>query len=68
MSEDFPITIYHHSACGTARNTLGIIEAAGYPPWLLELCRPSGVVLSLLHRQPESFVKEDGQVVMRRPG
>lgn len=30
MSEDFPITIYHNPNCGTSRNTLAMIRAAGY--------------------------------------
>ncbi len=135
MAPGFPITIYHNPGCGTARNTLAMIEAAGYAPivvryletgWtrpLLEdlvarmgvrprdilrekgtpaaelglldpaigdeqlldamvaqpilvnrpivatpkgvkLCRPSEVVLSLLERQPSSFVKEDGEIVV----
>ena len=28
--EDFPVTIYHNPDCGTSRNVLAIIEAAGY--------------------------------------
>ncbi len=36
MSDDFPITIYHNPACGTSRNTLAIIEAAGYRPTVVE--------------------------------
>jgi arsenate reductase (glutaredoxin) len=28
----FPVTIYHNPACGTSRNVLAIIEAAGYQP------------------------------------
>ena len=32
MSDDFPITIYHNPACGTSRNALAMIEAAGYAP------------------------------------
>lgn len=35
MSE-FPITIYHNPECGTSRNTLAMIEAAGYAPKVLE--------------------------------
>ncbi len=132
----FPITIYHNPDCGTSRNTLAMIEAAGYvtsvvdyrstgwtrglldellaameahPRDLLrekgtpaaelglldpsasdemildamlahpilvnrpivvtpkgtKLCRPSEAVLDLLDRAPESFVKEDGEVVRR---
>ena len=129
-----PITIYHNPDCGTSRNTLSMIEAAGYAPKVVEyrtagwtralldklladmsatpcdvlrekgtpaaelglldpavtddhmlaamvehpilvnrpivvtpkgtkLCRPSEVVLTLLDRVPESFTKEDGEVV-----
>lgn len=135
---DFPITIYHNPACGTSRNTLAMIRAAGYEPIVIEylqagwtrsrieerieellaamgarprdilrekgtpaadlglldpgatdeqildamvehpilvnrpivvtpkgvkLSRPSEAVLDLLDRKPESFTKEDGEVV-----
>jgi arsenate reductase len=33
---DFPITIFHNPACGTSRNTLAMIEAAGYAPDVVE--------------------------------
>lgn len=132
---DFPITIYHNPACGTSRNTLAMIKAAGYTPTVVEylktgwteaqlnalltgsgltarallrekgtpaadlglldparsdadllaamvahpilvnrpivvtpkgtkLCRPSEAVLDLLDRKPDSFTKEDGDVVI----
>ncbi|MBN8815535.1 MAG: arsenate reductase (glutaredoxin) [Sphingomonas sp.] len=35
MSE-FPITIYHNPDCSTSRNTLAMIEAAGYAPTVVE--------------------------------
>jgi arsenate reductase len=131
---NFPITIYHNPACGTSRNTLAMIRAAGYEPTVIEylqagwtrpqlqellaameahardilrekgtpaadlgllnpdttddqlldamvehpilvnrpivvtpkgvkLSRPSEAVLDLLERKPESFTKEDGEVV-----
>ena len=131
---DFPVTIYHNPSCGTSRNTLAIVRAAGYEPVVIEylrtgwsrpqleellaalnarprdilrdkgtpaaelgllagdatddqildamvehpilvnrpivvtprgarLSRPSEAVLDLLDRQPESFIKEDGEVV-----
>ena len=134
MTESFPITIYHNPKCGTSRNTLAMIEAAGYAPDVVEyvkagwtrpqletivtatggsvrdimrtkgtpaeelgltdpaasddailaamvehpilvnrpivvtpkgtkLCRPSELVLELLGNRPESFTKEDGEVV-----
>lgn len=134
MTETFPVTIYHNPKCGTSRNTLAMIDAAGYTPEVVEyvkagwtrplldaivaasggsardlmrakgtpaeelgltdpatsdeailaamvahpilvnrpivvtpkgtkLCRPSELVLDLLERRPESFTKEDGEVV-----
>lgn len=134
MTQTFPITIYHNPKCGTSRNTLAMIEAAGYAPEVIEyvkagwtrpqldtivaatggsvrdilrtkgtpaeelgltdpaasddaileamvehpilvnrpivvtpkgtrLCRPSELVLELLDKRPESFTKEDGEVV-----
>jgi arsenate reductase len=134
MTDDFPITLFHNPDCGTSRNTLAMIQAAGYAPTVVEyrkvgwtrsqledllekmtakprdilrekgtpamelglldstvaddtildamvahpilvnrplvvtpkrvkLCRPSEVVLELLDRQPEGFIKEDGEVV-----
>ena len=35
MSE-FPITIFHNPACGTSRNVLATIRAAGYAPTVVE--------------------------------
>ncbi|MFM9936036.1 MAG: arsenate reductase (glutaredoxin) [Novosphingobium sp.] len=36
MTGPFPITIYHNPKCGTSRNTLAMIEAAGYAPEVVE--------------------------------
>lgn len=131
---DFPIVIFHNPGCGTSRNTVAMVKAAGYEPKVIEylqagwthdqlrelaaeagltyrqlmrekgtpaedldlladgvtedrildamvehpilvnrpivvtpkgvkLCRPSEVVLDLLERKPESFTKEDGEIV-----
>ena len=133
-SSEFPIAIFHNPACGTSRNALAMIQAAGYEPAVVEyleagwtreqlvhllsemhaaprdilrekgtpaaelglldpnvsddmllaamvehpilvnrpivvtpkgvrLCRPSEAVLDLLDRAPETFTKEDGEVV-----
>jgi arsenate reductase len=135
--DDFPITIYHNPDCGTSRNALAMIRAAGYDPIVYEylkdgwtrdlivallhdtgltardlmrekgtpaaelglldpatpdeaivdamlahpilvnrpivatplgvkLCRPSEEVLALLNRRPDSFTKEDGEVVQTK--
>ncbi|HKY82737.1 MAG TPA: arsenate reductase (glutaredoxin) [Sphingobium sp.] len=39
MSDDFPVTIYHNPACGTSRNALAMIEAAGYVPRIVEYAK-----------------------------
>ena len=36
MSDAFPITIYHNPNCGTSRNTVALVEAAGYTPTVIE--------------------------------
>ena len=130
----FPITIWHNPACGTSRNVVAMVRAAGHHPEIIEylrtgwhpaelrrlltdagltprdalrvkgtdaadrglldvgttdetiidamvaspvlvnrpfvrtpkgvrLARPSEAVLDLLDRRPESFAKEDGEVV-----
>ena len=134
MTASFPITVYHNPACGTSRNAIAMIRAAGYEPEVVEylkagwtkpllkdliarsgltvrqlmrdrgtpaaelgllepgvaeeaildammthpilvnrpivvtpkgvtLCRPSEKVYALLDKRPETFVKEDGEVV-----
>lgn len=131
---DFPVVIFHNPSCGTSRNVVAMVRAAGYEPQIIEyleagwghdqlrelageagltlrqlmrekgtpaaelgllaegvtedaildamvahpilvnrplvvtpkgvkLCRPSEVVFDLLDRNPESFTKEDGEVV-----
>ena len=35
MTKIFPITLYHNPACGTSRNTLAMIRAAGYEPEII---------------------------------
>lgn len=36
MTDNFPITIYHNQDCGTSRNALAMIEAAGYVPTVVD--------------------------------
>jgi len=33
---DFPVTIFHNPACGSSRNALAMVEAAGYLPEVVE--------------------------------
>ena len=32
----FPVTIFHNPKCGTSRNVLAMVEAAGYAPTVVE--------------------------------
>ena len=36
MTNTFPITIFHNPACGTSRNTVALVQAAGYEPTVVE--------------------------------
>jgi arsenate reductase len=39
MSNDFPVVIHHNPECGTSRNVLQIVEAAGYKPIVINYLR-----------------------------
>lgn len=39
MSEEFAVVIHHNPECGTSRNVLQIVEAAGYRPVLVDYLR-----------------------------
>jgi len=63
---DFPITIYHNPDCGTSRNALAMIEAAGYRPHVVEYLK-AGWTRDLLDRllaamaaRPRDMVREKG--------
>ena len=36
MPDAFPITFYHNPDCGTSRNALSMVQAAGYAPDVVE--------------------------------
>ncbi|MEQ1608169.1 MAG: arsenate reductase family protein [Hyphomonadaceae bacterium] len=39
MTAHFPVVIHHNPDCGTSRNVLAIIEAAGYSPVVIDYAR-----------------------------
>ncbi len=62
----FPITIYHNPACGTSRNALAMVEAAGYAPdvvlyvkagWTADLLRD---LLARMGAAPRDILREKG--------
>jgi arsenate reductase len=61
VGEFFPIVIHHNPDCGTSRNTLAMIRAAGYAPVVIEYLLigwTAAQPLDLLDRRPERFTKE----------
>ena len=66
MTEDFPITIYHNPDCGTSRNALAMIEAAGHTPTIVEY-RNTGwtraqliELLAAMDAKPRNAMREKG--------
>jgi arsenate reductase len=47
MSERFDVTIFHNPACGTSRRVLGMIEAAGGTPTVVEYLKAGWTVPQL---------------------
>lgn len=66
MSAEFPITIYHNPDCGTSRNTLAMIEAAGYLPDVVEYrtvgwTRPQlEALFAAMNVTPREMIREKG--------
>jgi arsenate reductase len=53
MSESFPITIYHNPDCGTSRNVVARVQAAGYAPTVVEYLKAGWTrdqLKALLHK------------------
>lgn len=63
---DFPITIYHNPGCGTSRNALAMIEAAGYRPQVIEYLTTGWTralleqLLAALGMSPRLLLREKG--------
>jgi arsenate reductase (glutaredoxin) len=66
MSDSPEVTIYHNPACGTSRNTLGLIRNAGVEPTVIEYLKtpPDRTTLkSLIERmgiRPRDLLRQKG--------
>lgn len=67
MSEPaFPIAIFHNPACGTSRNTLAMIRAAGYEPAVIEYLQAGWTraqlehLLAEMNARPRDILREKG--------
>ena len=63
---DFPITIYHNPACGTSRNVLAMVRAAGYEPTVIEYLKAGWTrpqlaeLLAAMGASPRDVLREKG--------
>ena len=63
---DFPLTIYHNPDCGTSRNALAMIEAAGYRPEVVDYrkigwTRPQlDHLLAAMDASPRTLLRDKG--------
>ena len=66
MSDAFPISIFHNPGCGTSRNTLAMIQAAGYAPTVVEYLVEGWTeaqlrdLLTALKLKPRELLREKG--------
>jgi len=62
----FPITIYHNPGCGTSRNVLAMVEAAGYAPTVVEYLKAGWTrplldqLLAAMGAGPRAILREKG--------
>jgi arsenate reductase len=66
MSDNFPITIFHNPACGTSRNVVAMVEAAGYQPQVVEYLNAGWTrpqlqeLLAAMGLRPRDILREKG--------
>lgn len=66
MSDPFPITIFHNPDCGTSRNTLAIIRAAGYAPSVIKYLKAGWTralledLIARMGLRPRDLLREKG--------
>jgi arsenate reductase len=66
MTNEFPITIYHNPHCGTSRNTLAMIRAAGREPTVVEYLKTGWQsetlrrLLAAMNLSPRAVLREKG--------
>ena len=62
----FPITIFHNPACGTSRNTVAMVRAAGYEPIVVEYLEAGWTkaqlqeLLAAMGARPQDLLREKG--------
>lgn len=63
---DFPISFFHNPDCGTSRNALAMVQAAGYTPTVVEYLKAGWTrqqlerLLSAMGLRPRDILREKG--------
>jgi arsenate reductase (glutaredoxin) len=66
MDKPFAIVFYHNPACGTSRNALAMVEAAGYAPTVIEYLKTGWTretlldLLAKLKCKPRDILRDKG--------
>jgi len=66
MTAKFPVVIYHNPKCGTSRNALAMIRAAGYEPQVVEYLKVGWTektlkgLLGAMKARPRDILREKG--------
>ena len=66
MPDAFPVTIYHNPGCGTSRNALAMIAAAGYQPEIVDYLKAGWTrplferLLADMSETPRALMREKG--------
>lgn len=66
MTSEFPITFYHNPACGTSRNALAMVEAAGYAPNVVDYLQTGWTrsqlteLFAAMNASPREVMREKG--------
>ncbi|WP_420103714.1 arsenate reductase (glutaredoxin) [Bosea sp. (in: a-proteobacteria)] len=72
MTDGFPITIFHNPACGTSRNALAMIRAAGYEPTIVPYLETGWrreqlqELLKAMGARPRDILREKGTPAVER--
>jgi arsenate reductase len=62
----FPIVVHHNPGCGTSRNTVAMIEAAGYAPTIVEYLKTGWTkpqlqaLFAAMGARPRDVLREKG--------
>lgn len=63
---DFPITFFHNPGCGTSRNALAMVQAAGYAPVVVEYLKAGWSrpqlerLFAAMHARPRDLMRKKG--------